>query len=83
MPEDSSTFVSCSPIIEDSGEATHSSAFSGSSASVSSTSSIKGLQLPEKLELTTDAAGRSAQPVGRLLTLPGERSCPSADWCAS
>nr|XP_048315558.1 mitotic checkpoint serine/threonine-protein kinase BUB1 beta isoform X2 [Myodes glareolus] len=50
-----------SPIIEDSGEATHSSAFSGSSASVSSTSSIKGLQLPEKLELTSDAAENAVQ----------------------
>ncbi|XP_037690248.1 mitotic checkpoint serine/threonine-protein kinase BUB1 beta [Choloepus didactylus] len=43
-----------SPIIEDSHEATHSSGFSGSSASVTSTSSIKCLQIPEKLELTNE-----------------------------
>uniref|UniRef100_A0A8C6RCH6 Mitotic checkpoint serine/threonine-protein kinase BUB1 beta n=1 Tax=Nannospalax galili TaxID=1026970 RepID=A0A8C6RCH6_NANGA len=43
-----------SPIIEDSGEATHSSGFSGS-ASVTSSSSIKSLQIPEKLELTGEA----------------------------
>uniref|UniRef100_A0A9L0RHV3 Mitotic checkpoint serine/threonine-protein kinase BUB1 beta n=1 Tax=Equus caballus TaxID=9796 RepID=A0A9L0RHV3_HORSE len=46
-----------SPIIEDSREATHSSGFSGSSASVASTSSIKCLQIPEKLELTSETAG--------------------------
>ncbi|KAM6180827.1 mitotic checkpoint serine/threonine-protein kinase BUB1 beta isoform 1-T1 [Erethizon dorsatum] len=45
-----------SPIIEDSREATHSSGFSGSSASVTSTSSIKNLQIPEKLELTSETA---------------------------
>ncbi|XP_058149891.1 mitotic checkpoint serine/threonine-protein kinase BUB1 beta isoform X2 [Dasypus novemcinctus] len=46
-----------SPIIEDSHEATHSSGFSGSSsASVTSTSSIKCLQIPEKLELTNETA---------------------------
>ncbi|XP_057577630.1 mitotic checkpoint serine/threonine-protein kinase BUB1 beta isoform X3 [Hippopotamus amphibius kiboko] len=45
-----------SPIIEDSREATHSSGFSGSSASVTSTSSIKCLQIPEKLELTSETA---------------------------
>ncbi|XP_047622685.1 mitotic checkpoint serine/threonine-protein kinase BUB1 beta [Phacochoerus africanus] len=45
-----------SPIIEDSREATHSSGFSGSSASVTSTSSIKCLQIPEKLELTNETA---------------------------
>ncbi|CAH6788082.1 Bub1b [Phodopus roborovskii] len=50
-----------SPIIEDSREATHSSGFSGSSASVTSTSSIKGLQLPEKLELTNDATENASQ----------------------
>lgn len=50
-----------SPIIEDSREATHSSGFSGSSASVTSTSSIKGLQLPEKLELTNDATENAIQ----------------------
>nr|XP_012621847.1 mitotic checkpoint serine/threonine-protein kinase BUB1 beta isoform X1 [Microcebus murinus] len=50
-----------SPIIEDSGEATHSSGFSGSSASVSSTSSIKCLQIPEKLELTSEAAENPTQ----------------------
>ncbi|XP_075386984.1 mitotic checkpoint serine/threonine-protein kinase BUB1 beta isoform X2 [Tenrec ecaudatus] len=44
-----------SPIVEDSHEVTHSSGFSGSSASVTSTSSIKGLQIPEKLELTETA----------------------------
>ncbi|EPQ03962.1 Mitotic checkpoint serine/threonine-protein kinase BUB1 beta [Myotis brandtii] len=44
-----------SPIIEDSGEATHSSGLSGSSASVISTSSIKCLHIPEKLELTNEA----------------------------
>nr|XP_045013280.1 mitotic checkpoint serine/threonine-protein kinase BUB1 beta isoform X2 [Jaculus jaculus] len=41
-----------SPIIEDSREATHSSGFSGSS--VASTSSLKSLQIPEKLELTNE-----------------------------
>ncbi|XP_045672239.1 mitotic checkpoint serine/threonine-protein kinase BUB1 beta isoform X2 [Ursus americanus] len=46
-----------SPIIEDSREATHSSGFSGSSASVTSSSSIKCLQIPEKLELTNETAG--------------------------
>ncbi|XP_052581668.1 mitotic checkpoint serine/threonine-protein kinase BUB1 beta isoform X1 [Peromyscus californicus insignis] len=50
-----------SPIIEDSREATHSSGFSGSSASVTSTSSIKGLQLPEKLELTNDTTENAIQ----------------------
>ncbi|KAL1786700.1 mitotic checkpoint serine serine/threonine-protein kinase BUB1 beta [Sigmodon hispidus] len=48
-----------SPIIEDSGEATHSSGFSGSSASA--TSSIKGLQLPEKLELSNDGTENAIQ----------------------
>uniref|UniRef100_A0A8C6D3G7 BUB1 mitotic checkpoint serine/threonine kinase B n=1 Tax=Moschus moschiferus TaxID=68415 RepID=A0A8C6D3G7_MOSMO len=50
-----------SPIIEDSREATHSSGFSGSSASVTSTSSIKGLQIPEKLELTSETADSPTQ----------------------
>ncbi|XP_069348331.1 mitotic checkpoint serine/threonine-protein kinase BUB1 beta [Eulemur rufifrons] len=50
-----------SPIIEDSGEATHSSGFSGSSASVSSTSSIKCLQIPEKLELTSETTENPTQ----------------------
>ncbi|KAB1276825.1 Mitotic checkpoint serine/threonine-protein kinase BUB1 beta [Camelus dromedarius] len=50
-----------SPIIEDSREATHSSGFSGSSASVTSTSSIKCLQIPEKLELTNETADNPAQ----------------------
>ncbi|XP_032479925.1 mitotic checkpoint serine/threonine-protein kinase BUB1 beta isoform X1 [Phocoena sinus] len=50
-----------SPIIEDSGEATHSSGFSGSSASVTSTSSIKCLQIPEKLELTSETADSPTQ----------------------
>ncbi|XP_012504877.1 PREDICTED: mitotic checkpoint serine/threonine-protein kinase BUB1 beta [Propithecus coquereli] len=50
-----------SPIIEDSGEATNSSGFSGSSASVSSTSSIKCLQIPEKLELTSETAENPTQ----------------------
>lgn len=50
-----------SPIIEDSREATHSSGFSGSSASVTSTSSIKSLQIPEKLELTNDTAENAVQ----------------------
>ncbi|XP_023370021.1 mitotic checkpoint serine/threonine-protein kinase BUB1 beta [Otolemur garnettii] len=50
-----------SPIIEDSHEATHSSGFSGSSASVSSTSSIKCLQIPEKLELTSETAENPTQ----------------------
>ncbi|XP_076785597.1 mitotic checkpoint serine/threonine-protein kinase BUB1 beta isoform X2 [Arvicanthis niloticus] len=45
-----------SPIIEDSREATHSSSYSRSSSSVTSTSSIKGFQILEKLELTNDAA---------------------------
>ncbi|KAM8907093.1 mitotic checkpoint serine/threonine-protein kinase BUB1 beta isoform 1-T1 [Lycaon pictus] len=45
-----------SPIIEDSREATHSSGFSGSSASVTSSSSIKCLQIPEKLELTNETS---------------------------
>ncbi|XP_073732887.1 mitotic checkpoint serine/threonine-protein kinase BUB1 beta isoform X1 [Callorhinus ursinus] len=46
-----------SPIIEDSREATHSSGLSGSSASVTSSSSIRCLQIPEKLELTNETAG--------------------------
>nr|XP_020728007.1 mitotic checkpoint serine/threonine-protein kinase BUB1 beta [Odocoileus virginianus texanus] len=50
-----------SPIIEDSREATHSSGFSGSSASVTSTSSIKSLQIPEKLELTSETADSPTQ----------------------
>ncbi|XP_048188731.1 mitotic checkpoint serine/threonine-protein kinase BUB1 beta [Perognathus longimembris pacificus] len=50
-----------SPIIEDSGEATHSSGFSGSSASVASISSIKNLQIPEKLELTSEATENPLQ----------------------
>ncbi|KAK1338918.1 hypothetical protein QTO34_019586 [Cnephaeus nilssonii] len=50
-----------SPIIEDSGEATHSSGFSGSSASVISTSSIKCLHIPEKLELTNEATENPIQ----------------------
>ncbi|KAM9646382.1 mitotic checkpoint serine/threonine-protein kinase BUB1 beta [Trichechus inunguis] len=51
-----------SPIIEDSHEATHSSGFSGSSASVTSTSSsIKCLQIPEKLELTNETAENPTQ----------------------
>lgn len=50
-----------SPIIEDSREATHSSGFSGSSASVASTSSIKCLQIPEKLELTNEFAENTVQ----------------------
>ncbi|CAK6432376.1 unnamed protein product [Pipistrellus nathusii] len=50
-----------SPIIEDSGEATHSSGFSGSSASVMSTSSIKCLHIPEKLELTNEATENPLQ----------------------
>ncbi|XP_008571945.1 PREDICTED: mitotic checkpoint serine/threonine-protein kinase BUB1 beta [Galeopterus variegatus] len=50
-----------SPIIEDSREATHSSGFSGSSASVISTSSIKCLQIPEKLELTNETAENPIQ----------------------
>nr|XP_008534571.1 PREDICTED: mitotic checkpoint serine/threonine-protein kinase BUB1 beta isoform X2 [Equus przewalskii] len=50
-----------SPIIEDSREATHSSGFSGSSASVASTSSIKCLQIPEKLELTSETADNPIQ----------------------
>ncbi|XP_031227316.1 mitotic checkpoint serine/threonine-protein kinase BUB1 beta isoform X2 [Mastomys coucha] len=46
-----------SPIIEDSREATHSSGFSrSSSSSATSTSSIKGLQILAKLELTNDTA---------------------------
>ncbi|OWK09768.1 BUB1B [Cervus elaphus hippelaphus] len=49
------------PIIEDSREATHSSGFSGSSASVTSTSSIKSLQIPEKLELTSETADSPTQ----------------------
>ncbi|XP_051000331.1 mitotic checkpoint serine/threonine-protein kinase BUB1 beta [Acomys russatus] len=48
-----------SPIIEDSREATQSSGFSGSSGA--STSSIKGLQIPEKLELTTEASENAVQ----------------------
>ncbi|XP_004609822.2 mitotic checkpoint serine/threonine-protein kinase BUB1 beta [Sorex araneus] len=48
-----------SPIIEDSREATHSSGCS--SSSVTSTSSIKGLQIPEKLELTGEVADNPAQ----------------------
>ncbi|VFV23284.1 mitotic checkpoint [Lynx pardinus] len=50
-----------SPIIEDSREATHSSGYSGSSASVSSSSSIKCLQIPEKLELTNETADNPTQ----------------------
>uniref|UniRef100_A0A452QHS4 Mitotic checkpoint serine/threonine-protein kinase BUB1 beta n=1 Tax=Ursus americanus TaxID=9643 RepID=A0A452QHS4_URSAM len=50
-----------SPIIEDSREATHSSGFSGSSASVTSSSSIKCLQIPEKLELTNETADNPTQ----------------------
>lgn len=50
-----------SPIIEDSREATHSSGFSRSSSSVTSTSSIKGFQILEKLELTTDTAENAIQ----------------------
>ncbi|KAI5278676.1 mitotic checkpoint serine/threonine-protein kinase BUB1 beta isoform X1 [Manis pentadactyla] len=50
-----------SPIIEDSCEATHSSGFSGSSASVTSTSSIKCLQIPEKLELTNETTDNPTQ----------------------
>nr|XP_023414416.1 mitotic checkpoint serine/threonine-protein kinase BUB1 beta isoform X3 [Loxodonta africana] len=51
-----------SPIIEDSHEATHSSGFSGSSASVTSTSSsIKSLQIPEKLELTNETTENPTQ----------------------
>ncbi|XP_076983550.1 mitotic checkpoint serine/threonine-protein kinase BUB1 beta [Tamandua tetradactyla] len=50
-----------SPIIEDSHEATHSSGFSGSSASVTSTSSIKCLQIPEKLELTNEITENPTQ----------------------
>jgi hypothetical protein len=47
-----------SPIIEDSREA-HSSGFSGSSVSAASTSSIKSLQISEKLELTSESTGRT------------------------
>ncbi|XP_006831838.1 PREDICTED: mitotic checkpoint serine/threonine-protein kinase BUB1 beta [Chrysochloris asiatica] len=47
-----------SPIIEDSHEATQSS---GSSASVTSTSSIKCLQIPEKLELTNETTENHTQ----------------------
>ncbi|EHB10296.1 Mitotic checkpoint serine/threonine-protein kinase BUB1 beta [Heterocephalus glaber] len=50
-----------SPIIEDSREATHSSGFFGSSASVTSTSSIKSLQIPEKLELTNETTESPVQ----------------------
>nr|KAF6483303.1 BUB1 mitotic checkpoint serine/threonine kinase B [Rousettus aegyptiacus] len=50
-----------SPIIEDSREATHSSGFSGSSASVVSTCSLKCLQIPEKLELTNETAENPVQ----------------------
>ncbi|XP_028622847.1 mitotic checkpoint serine/threonine-protein kinase BUB1 beta isoform X1 [Grammomys surdaster] len=50
-----------SPIIEDSREATHSSGYSRSSSSVTSTSSIKGFQVLEKLELTNDAAENAIQ----------------------
>ncbi|XP_045865530.1 mitotic checkpoint serine/threonine-protein kinase BUB1 beta [Meles meles] len=50
-----------SPIIEDSREATHSSGFSGSSASITSSSSIKCLQIPEKLELTNETADNPTQ----------------------
>ncbi|XP_033280239.2 mitotic checkpoint serine/threonine-protein kinase BUB1 beta-like [Orcinus orca] len=49
------------PIIDDSCEATHSSGFSGSSASVASTSSIKCLQIPEKLELTSETTDSPTQ----------------------
>ncbi|XP_052039187.1 mitotic checkpoint serine/threonine-protein kinase BUB1 beta isoform X2 [Apodemus sylvaticus] len=50
-----------SPIIEDSNEATHSSGFSRSSSSATSTSSIKGFQILEKLELTNDTAENAIQ----------------------
>ncbi|XP_021049014.1 mitotic checkpoint serine/threonine-protein kinase BUB1 beta [Mus pahari] len=50
-----------SPIIEDSREAIHSSGFSRSSSSATSTSSIKGFQILEKLELTNDAAENAIQ----------------------
>ncbi|GAB1286713.1 Mitotic checkpoint serine/threonine-protein kinase BUB1 beta [Apodemus speciosus] len=50
-----------SPIIEDSNEATHSSAFSRSSSSATSTSSIKGSQILEKLELMNDTAENAIQ----------------------
>nr|XP_021551407.1 mitotic checkpoint serine/threonine-protein kinase BUB1 beta-like [Neomonachus schauinslandi] len=50
-----------SPIIEDSREATHSSGLSGSSASVTSSSSIRCLQIPEKLELTNETADNPTQ----------------------
>ncbi|XP_047395879.1 mitotic checkpoint serine/threonine-protein kinase BUB1 beta [Sciurus carolinensis] len=50
-----------SPIIEDSREVTHSSGFSGSSASVTSTSSIKSLPIPEKLELTSETTENPVQ----------------------
>ncbi|KAM5235446.1 mitotic checkpoint serine/threonine-protein kinase BUB1 beta [Ctenodactylus gundi] len=50
-----------SPIIEDSREGTHSSGFSRSSASVTSTSSIKSLQISEKLELTVETAENPIQ----------------------
>ncbi|XP_037358103.1 mitotic checkpoint serine/threonine-protein kinase BUB1 beta [Talpa occidentalis] len=49
-----------SPIIEDSREATHSSGYSGST-SVTNTSSIKCLQIPEKLELTNETADNPTQ----------------------
>nr|5JJA_C Chain C, Mitotic checkpoint serine/threonine-protein kinase BUB1 beta [Homo sapiens]5JJA_D Chain D, Mitotic checkpoint serine/threonine-protein kinase BUB1 beta [Homo sapiens] len=49
------------PIIEDDREADHSSGFSGSSASVASTSSIKCLQIPEKLELTNETSENPTQ----------------------
>lgn len=50
-----------SPIIEDSNEATQSSGFSRSSSSATSTSSIKGFQIPEKLELMNDTAENAIQ----------------------
>ncbi|XP_035966569.2 mitotic checkpoint serine/threonine-protein kinase BUB1 beta isoform X3 [Halichoerus grypus] len=50
-----------SPIIEDSREATQSSGLSGSSASVTSSSSIRCLQIPEKLELTNETADNPTQ----------------------
>ncbi|KAF3830390.1 hypothetical protein GH733_004209 [Mirounga leonina] len=42
-------------------EATHSSGLSGSSASVTSSSSIRCLQIPEKLELTNETADNPTQ----------------------
>ncbi|XP_045058039.2 mitotic checkpoint serine/threonine-protein kinase BUB1 beta isoform X1 [Desmodus rotundus] len=65
-----------SPIIEDSGEATHSSGLSGSSASVISTSSIKCLQIPEKLELTNEATGFF------ITALPPPENPVQSPWCS-